>query len=376
MPGFNLVDDLGFLLADYYSIDDAGQSFLDEVHTAHSLLEEVRIILENDQTGLMDQTFDSYEDFYNAWDQFVSRQEQGSIFRSARHTEEDTGMAGALDEAGDAEVMFPPWFAKVKKFFTDVEAKRFQNEDTIYQVRDTGFAQSRLIYIDVYDEAQSIFDVLFTVDQGINELLGVYAEMAPATSLQTLPEGYEPADRKEVIMLCDRLKLDYQVVEEMWADIVAEGITTADEVLDELKARAVAFAQDRVVSFACKLVSLMKGKKYTPGGKSPRQGFDCSGLVWYVYKSLGLDYTFLGANSFSQSARDPTGAFAKVTDDVRLGDVVWFPGHVGVVTSVANGRVQFVHSCSRGVVTDDLEEYIKYSPEGGKHFFYRNRALF
>lgn len=82
------------------------------------------------------------------------------------------------------------------------------------------------------------------------------------------------------------------------------------------------------------------GTPYVWGGKSPTTGFDCSGLVQYVYGQLGID---LPRTSQQQATvGTPVAGLA----DARPGDLVFFagsdgtpksPGHVGIY--VGNGQM-------------------------------------
>lgn len=90
-------------------------------------------------------------------------------------------------------------------------------------------------------------------------------------------------------------------------------------------------------------VSLV-GVPYRNGGTSPASGFDCSGLVWYVYRqAAGL--------SLPRSAPEMARAGWPVeADATRAGDLVFYNtlgrafSHVGLY--VGGGR--FVHAPSSG----------------------------
>ncbi|EIW20160.1 NlpC/P60 family protein [Pelosinus fermentans] len=94
------------------------------------------------------------------------------------------------------------------------------------------------------------------------------------------------------------------------------------------------------------VASGMLGQSVVWGGASPAQGFDCSGLVQYVYRQGGInlprtaDLQFLVGRSVPPASLQP-------------GDLVYFttyePGasHVGIFI----GRDKFIHtSFSKGVV--------------------------
>ena len=94
------------------------------------------------------------------------------------------------------------------------------------------------------------------------------------------------------------------------------------------------------------VASGMLGQPVVWGGASPAQGFDCSGLVQYVYRQAGInlprtaDLQFLVGRSVPPASLQP-------------GDLVYFttyePGasHVGIFI----GRDKFIHtSFSKGIV--------------------------
>ena len=92
----------------------------------------------------------------------------------------------------------------------------------------------------------------------------------------------------------------------------------------------------RIVSTALQMV----GVPYRYGGESP-EGFDCSGLVQYAYRSAGI--------SVPRTARDQLDASAPVAlADAREGDLLFFRSkdfsHVGIYL----GQGRFVHAPSTG----------------------------
>jgi cell wall-associated NlpC family hydrolase len=110
------------------------------------------------------------------------------------------------------------------------------------------------------------------------------------------------------------------------------------------------------------------GVPYKYAGKSPSEGFDCSGFVNYVYNTLGLDL------------RGPSSELARLgedkdQEDLQPGDLVFFGNeervnHVGIVTQNDQGKTQFIHSAtSKGIRQDELNtsDYWK-----GKYLFGKN----
>lgn len=92
----------------------------------------------------------------------------------------------------------------------------------------------------------------------------------------------------------------------------------------------------RVAALATRYV----GTPYRFGGASPDAGFDCSGLVWYVHRELGV--------SVPRTAADQRARANPVRrDDLRPGDLVFFytpQDHVGIYL----GGGQFVHAPATG----------------------------
>ena len=91
---------------------------------------------------------------------------------------------------------------------------------------------------------------------------------------------------------------------------------------------------------------LYQGVPYRNGGTDPSSGFDCSGLVWYVYAQHGRQVPRTVAELF-QAGIDVDPA------NLQAGDLVFFdisgrgPSHVGI----ALGGDRFVHAPnSRGEV--------------------------
>ena len=92
---------------------------------------------------------------------------------------------------------------------------------------------------------------------------------------------------------------------------------------------------------ASQVAKSMIGHAYRYGGQSPG-GFDCSGLVWYSYKKVGV--------KTARTTKALRKQVKKVSrKNLRAGDLVFFKGwvrtgHVGIY--IGDGR--FVHAPSSG----------------------------
>ena len=96
------------------------------------------------------------------------------------------------------------------------------------------------------------------------------------------------------------------------------------------------------------------GYRYIWGGMSPAYGFDCSGLVCYVYQQNGYQIDRVAQNIYNN-----TGRFVEYAD-MQPGDILCFGysaysiGHCGIY--IGNG--QFIHACdsSTGVIISNLTD--------------------
>ena len=75
------------------------------------------------------------------------------------------------------------------------------------------------------------------------------------------------------------------------------------------------------------------GEDYVYGGKSPKSGFDCSGLISYVYKQSGVDIPSSTFGLFK------TGQEVSL-DNAQIGDIICTPGsgrsgrHVKMISKI------------------------------------------
>lgn len=111
------------------------------------------------------------------------------------------------------------------------------------------------------------------------------------------------------------------------------------------------------------------GTPYRWGGNTPAGGFDCSGLVDYIYRTAAR--IKLPRTSHDMAAMD--GRKVRQMTQLASGDLVFFDidgaiSHVGVYV----GKGRFVHAPNSGgtVRLDDID-----GPYWGDHFAYGKRVL-
>lgn len=101
-----------------------------------------------------------------------------------------------------------------------------------------------------------------------------------------------------------------------------------------------------------------KGTRYKYGGVT-RRGMDCSGLIMTSFKNNGV--------SLPRTSQDMSNQGKQISlKDVRKGDLLFFKtnprkprkiSHVGLVTSIKNGVIYFIHaSTKRGVTVNNMSQ--------------------
>jgi hypothetical protein len=119
--------------------------------------------------------------------------------------------------------------------------------------------------------------------------------------------------------------------------------TNADRVgpRDPISACSLGDGQTRLGARAVAIARHTLGVRYRSGGSSPSTGFDCSGLVAYVFAQLGVH---LPHNAAAQYGRGRPVA----REELEPGDLVFFASlsHVGIYI----GSGQFVHAPHSGTV--------------------------
>ena len=113
-----------------------------------------------------------------------------------------------------------------------------------------------------------------------------------------------------------------------------------------------------IVDFAITLL----GTPYRYASADPAVGFDCSGFITYVFNHFGLKVPRSSVEFTNRGTEVPVM-------QARPGDLILFTGtdssvhtvgHMGIVTTNSNGKLQFIHSSSgkaHGVTISPLQGY-------------------
>ncbi|PZR52930.1 glycoside hydrolase [Xylanimonas oleitrophica] len=103
----------------------------------------------------------------------------------------------------------------------------------------------------------------------------------------------------------------------------------AAEAPAEEAAAPVAVAASGVGATVAEIAQRYVGVPYVVGGASP-SGFDCSGLVSYVYRQVGIELPHQ-----STAIRDSGRTSVISASEAQPGDLIWSPGHISIY--IGNG---------------------------------------
>lgn len=98
------------------------------------------------------------------------------------------------------------------------------------------------------------------------------------------------------------------------------------------------------------------GQPYVWGGKTPKSGFDCSGLIGHVYKNAGCD---IGSSTSQQF----TAGNSVSIKDAKIGDIICTKGngptrrHVKMISKIENGQIYTIEAKGKkyGIVETPLK---------------------
>lgn len=124
--------------------------------------------------------------------------------------------------------------------------------------------------------------------------------------------------------------------------------------------RSLSLVPDSSTARVVDLARTQIGRPYVWGGAGPTTSFDCSGLVQWVYREIGI--------SLPRTAQEQFDATLRIApEQLQPGDLVFFSGtypttsaafvtHVGI--SVGNGRM--INAPSEGDVIHELPVFTGY----------------
>ncbi len=124
-------------------------------------------------------------------------------------------------------------------------------------------------------------------------------------------------------------------------------------------------AQKQSATKSKQIVELARTQLGTPyhyGGKSPATGFDCSGLVYYVFNQNGINVPRSSYNYKNWGEKIPIA-------EAKTGDIILFTGwkdslrigHVGIISKVNTNKIWFIHSSSGKKHTKVIETNLQKS---------------
>jgi cell wall-associated NlpC family hydrolase len=144
---------------------------------------------------------------------------------------------------------------------------------------------------------------------------------------------------------------------------------SSHSALADLPARAPSTAGAGTANDVLFRAIALVGTPYHWGGNTPEGGFDCSGLVDYIYRHAA---DILLPHSSREMAAMGGRKVARMTE-LASGDLVFFGSHSGINhVGVYVGKGRFVHAPNSGgtVRLDDID-----GPYWRDHFEYGKRVL-
>lgn len=103
------------------------------------------------------------------------------------------------------------------------------------------------------------------------------------------------------------------------------------------------------------------GLRYRYAGTSPKTGFDCSGFTSYILDEFNV--------KISRCSRTQSNQGLKVSlDEVLPGDLIFFGStrrikHVAMVVENTPEGIICIHSCSRGIVVENISTSKYWKPK-------------
>ena len=179
-----------------------------------------------------------------------------------------------------------------------------------------------------------------------------YGQFLPST-WAAYGNGGDPYDYRDAIPAMARYLCDHGGPRDLRAAIWA--YNHADWYVDQVLAVAIRYGYLAPGAPSTQVIDLARaqiGRPYVWGGASPQTSFDCSGLVQWVYRQVGVSLPRTAQQQFNATIR-------LAPDQLEPGDLVFFANtypshepitHVGIY--VGNGRM--INAPSEGDVIREL----------------------
>ena len=152
---------------------------------------------------------------------------------------------------------------------------------------------------------------------------------------------YEAIQAPKVIP--KEIQQNYEDIQEMSMEEDNSGIADSEVELEapKLHYSEKISSQPTVIDIAKQYI----GSNYKWGGTNPSTGFDCSGLIQYVFKQVGIN---LPRTAMQQ------GKVGEEVDEAQPGDLIWFGSkqspsgqHIGLVSRIDNGQIYIIDAAGK-----------------------------
>lgn len=170
------------------------------------------------------------------------------------------------------------------------------------------------------------------------------------TKIEIKAENEAEIETKPIVEIETEAEIETEVEPKIETEIEIEIETEVEPKIETVIETAKPSITEELIATAL----TYEGTRYSYGGSSPKDGFDCSGFVWYIYNEFGYS---IGRTSAAQS----TAGYKVDRNDLQPGDILIFQsrnrskiGHSGIY--IGNGA--FIHAeCSKtGVIVTYLSE--------------------
>ncbi len=144
---------------------------------------------------------------------------------------------------------------------------------------------------------------------------------------------------QEIQSLATPINLDDGNIDWSFLDVKDEDLDPVEFKTTSNDSSAVQKVIDTARSFV--------GSKYSWGGSSPTTGFDCSGLIQYVFKQSGIKLP----RTATQQGK--VGEQIDISE-AKSGDLIWFGSknspsgqHIGLISKVDNGQIYIIDAAGK-----------------------------